>query len=871
MASTLTEHLRALPDGALAAVFSRRPDLLTPPPTDISALAARAQSRVSVARALDGLDLFSIEVLDAARLTRDPHDGDTTSLAAVLALTATAEADQVRAAVRQLEDLVILYGTDDALHIVAAVDEVSSPYPAGLGRPASQLDPAAAALAADPAALRRALLAVAPAGRAVLDRLAAGPPIGAASPETIKDVDTTVGSLVARSLLIAVADDTVELPREMAIALRRDGDLGPLHPFPPVGSGASRTAKVVDSAGTGQVMETVRHVEDLLSALSDDPAAVLRTGGLGVRDLRRIARTAGATEPAATVLLEVAAAAGLLGETDGSTYGGSGDPRFLPTLAYDQWIEATAAQRWIRLARAWLVMTRQPGLANRPGHASAATNGGAFAAGDAIAGTGATSGFGNAGPANGRSGSGVTSNGGLGAGVPSNGGSGSAPANGGSGGGRSGADRAPNVLSPELERTGAPRLRATVLELLASGGAGSTPTEDDLLAALHWRAPRRSPWQPGATDPSTADPVRWILAEAAQLGLTGLSGLTGYGRMLLDEVTAAASHDAEDDPLGLSSSSPAAPSRAAAALDKLLPPPVDHLLVQADLTVVVPGPPEPALAAELALVAEHESAGGASVYRVTPDSVRRALDAGHTAADLQNMFNRRSRTAVPQSLTYMIDDVARRHGGLRVGAAGCYLRSEDNALLIEVAADRRLSGLSLRSVAPTVLISPYLVSRVLDELRAAGYAPVQEDGGGGLVIARTRAFRAPPRRSTLSLPAFTDTGRGLTAPRLAAAVEALRRGDAAARSARRAPATLRTAGPSDSQAHTNAMAVLQQAVRDKASVWVGYVDAHGSTTSRLLRPVSIGGGYLRAQDERTDMLHTFALHRITAAVVDGER
>ena len=835
MASTLTDHLRALPDGALAAVFSRRPDLLTPPPPDVAALAARSQSRVSVARALDGLDLFTIEILDAARLTRDPNDGDTTSMAAILALTGAAEADQVRAAVRRLQDLMIVYGADEALRIVAAVDEVSSPYPAGLGRPAHLLDPSAAALATDPAALRRALLAVAPAGRAVLDRLAAGPPIGAASPETIKDIDTTVGSLVARSLLVAVSDDTVELPREIAIALRRDGDLGPLHQLPPVGSGSSRTARVVDSAGTGQVMETVRHVEDLLGVLSDDPAAVLRTGGLGVRDLRRVARAAGVTEPAATVLLEVAAAAGLLGETDGSTYGSPGEPRFLPTLAYDQWIEATAAQRWIRLARAWLVMTRQPGLANRPGNASTASNGGSF-------------------PANGA------------AGAPGNG----TTANGGSGGGRTGADRAPNVLGPELERSGAPRLRATVLELLAAGGAGSTPTEDDLLAALHWRSPRRSPWQPGAADPTTADPVRWILAEAAQLGLTGLGGLTGYGRMLLEEVTAAAMHDADDDPLGLSSSSPAAPSRAAAALDKLLPPPVDHLLVQADLTVVVPGPPEPALAAELALVAEHESAGGASVYRVTPDSVRRALDAGHTATDLQNMFTRRSRTAVPQSLTYMIDDVARRHGGLRLGAAGCYLRSEDAALLIQVAADRRLSGLSLRSVAPTVLISPYLVSRVLDELRAAGYAPVQEDGGGGLVIARTRAFRAPPRRNALSLPAFTDTGRGLTAPRLAAAVEALRRGDAAARTARRAPATIRAAGPTDSQAHTNAMAVLQQAIRDKAPVWVGYVDAHGSTTSRLLRPVSIGGGYLRAQDERTEMLHTFALHRITAAAVEAE-
>jgi hypothetical protein len=44
------------------------------------------------------------------------------------------------------------------------------------------------------------------------------------------------------------------------------------------------------------------------------------------------------------------------------------------------------------------------------------------------------------------------------------------------------------------------------------------------------------------------------------------------------------------------------------------------------------------------------------------------------------------------------------------------------------------------------------------------------------------------------------------------------------------------------------------------------VDSHGSNLSRLVRPVSLSAGYLRAEDERTETLHTFALHRITAAV-----
>jgi hypothetical protein len=558
-------------------------------------------------------------------------------------------------------------------------------------------------------------------------------------------------------------------------------------------------------------MVVVRSVEELLDALAAEPAPVLKSGGLGIRDVRRLAKAVGIDEAATALLLEISSAGGLIGETEPDS---GAEARFLPTPGYDHWRNLPIAARWLQLVRAWLGMTRQPGLAGR----------------------------------------------------------------------RDERDRLLAVMAPELERLGAPALRGAAMDVLSGAEPGAALDPDQVLDVLGWRAPRRfagpsgarpagqigaagaDDRRPAAPAPSPArDGVGWALSEAAVLGLTGMGALTGYGRLLLAEL--AADRDPDEDPLGLAG--PQGPlSAALEVLDGLLPAPVDHVLLQADLTAVLPGPAEPELAAELALVGEPEST---NVLRITADSVRRALDAGYSAADLHALFARRSRTPVPQGLTYLIDDVARRHGGLRVGSANGYLRSDDEALLVELMADRRLSHLQLRRLAPTVLVTPYTSARLLSGLREAGYSPVPEDASGAAMLVRPKSPRAPARRSPVTLRTAGDAAVRLSQPRLAGIVEQLRRADAAVRTARRPPASLRTertGSGTPAQAHIQAMAVLQQAVRDKQRVWVGYVDAHGGTAARLVRPVSVSAGYLRAEDDRTETLHTFALHRITAAVVE---
>jgi hypothetical protein len=748
----------------------------------MQALASRLNGRASVARALDGLDQFTLEVLDGLRLVRGPDGTCAVETLYAMAAEQGTDARTVQQAVQRLRDLFLLVGPDAAAKLAPAVDELTSPYPAGLGRPADELDPDVAMLVADAAGLRRALLAASPEARAVLDRLAAGPPIGAVTPATLRSGDSPVRWLVTHQLLVAVASDTVELPREIGIVLRRDsGPLGPLHPHPPENEGVVRSG--ADDAGAGQALEAVRHLDALLHALADLPATVLRSFGLGVRDLRRLARDTGTSESVAALLLEIAEAAGLL------TYSERGNEmEWLPTPAFDTWRNSALATRWVLISRTWLAMTRVVGL-------------------------------------------------------------------------RDDKDKPIAALSPDANRSTAPTVRRNTLAILVELPPGTAATADAVIDRLIWQSPRRS-GRPGAQAIARA-----TLTEAAALGVTGLDALTSYGRLLLAE----SSRTADEDPLGIRHDG-AQGERLIAAVDALLPVPVDDILVQADLTVIVPGPPEPSLAGELALVADAESRGGATVYRVTPASVRRALDAGYTAADVHGLFRRRSRTPLPQTLQYLIDDVARRHGGLRAGTAGAYLRSDDEALITEVFVDRRLVAASLRRLAPTVLTTPLSTNRLLELLRGAGYAPVPEDATGAAVLRRPTAARGPARPAP-RMGKLEDPAAQLTAPRLAGIVEQIRLGDRLARATRRSPlpkALVDADGTplSSTQAHTQAMAVLQQAMREQVRVWVGYVDAHGSLASKLVRPVSMGAGYLRAEDDRSEMMHTFALHRITSAVFD---
>jgi hypothetical protein len=404
-------------------------------------------------------------------------------------------------------------------------------------------------------------------------------------------------------------------------------------------------------------------------------------------------------------------------------------------------------------------------------------------------------------------------------------------------GSRDDRDKVVSALGPDLDRVLGPEVRRQVLDVLAAAPRGASVSAEGVEEVLSWRRPRR---------PARLrhELVGWTLREAELLGITGAGALSGPGRALLE--------------LGLDD--------AADALAPLLPEPLDHVLLQADLTAIAPGPLVADLAHALALMADVESTGGATVYRFSEASVRRALDAGRSAADLHALLAKHSRTPVPQPLSYLVDDMARRHGRIRVGAASSYIRCDDEGLLAELVADRRSAELRLRRLAPTVVVAQASGDLVLDRLRAMGYAPAAEAGDGTVLLrrpdSRRTTVRQRPPRLVLEVPAPNEK-------LLLAAVRALRAGERASNRPRGAVVAgmasggMGASGGLQRTAAAQTLEVLRSSLDSGQQLWIGYVDTHGSVTERVVDPVRLEGGYLTAYDHRYEQVHTFAVHRIT--------
>lgn len=661
-----------------------------------------------------------------------------------------AEDHLVLRALDRLLDLALAWETPTGVRALSGAADALSAHPSGGAsglRPRSP-DPD------DPATVAARLAATSPAARALLDHVDAhggeGTTGSARRTVSVEDAANPVEELIARRLLLPRDGGTLVLPGEVGLALRGGCTTRERVDDVPEVATTTRELSLVERTAAGAAFDAVRRVELLLDQWGVTPPGVLRSGGLSVRDLKATARDLHVDAAGAALLVEIAAAAGLLAEGPDA----SGNATWLPTEGFDTWSALATEERWSALVAAWRASSRVPSRV----------------------------------------------------------------------GGRDAAGKARNALSPELSSGLAEEARELALQVLAELSDGhvlATGTgAPSAVQRVGWWRPRR----PAAF----AELVVAALDEAAALGVSGAGGLPPSGRAVaVGDLAAAAKEIAAQ-----------------------LPRPVDQILLQADLTAVAPGPLETDLARRLHLIADVESRGGATVYRFTAASVRRAFDAGWSAQEVREFLSSVSQTPVPQPLDFLVDDVARTFGTVRVGHAESFLRSDDEAALASLVHHPQATSLGLRLLAPTVVISTAPLDVLLPRLRELGAAPVVEAPDGTVRVTRPDLLRARQRRGRR--PAGAVEAR--KEAQAHAVVTAIRAGD-------RATATRPPSAPATTP--SGALAALREAIEARATVVIGYVDNHGAGGERVVDPRRLEGGRLSAYDHRADDVREFAVHRIT--------
>lgn len=383
MGSPLVRWLAGLPTDDLATILARRPDALTGPGVaDLPALAARLQARDSVAAALAALPRPAIQLIEVLQAFGGPSVRRE-QLAAVVGRTP--QDPELDATLQVLAQRALVWPDGDDLRMAGALWSAFE-HPLGLGPPAGallngfpsgQLNLIADALGVPRGRTRdgtmdgvcaaladgervRALVASAPDDvRDLLMGLAQHGPVVPAPQHSARPAGVTGNTAVRwaarHGLLVWDGWQHARMPGEVAMALRGSNWRAPFDPRPPRPATVDAPTPAVAREAAAAAITAVERTSALLDAVAATPVRLLKAGGVGNRELRRLAKSVGASDLEIRLWLELAYAAGLAGVSD---------EQVLPTDGYDAWCADEPAQRLPVLLRAWRSLPAAP-LAER--------------------------------------------------------------------------------------------------------------------------------------------------------------------------------------------------------------------------------------------------------------------------------------------------------------------------------------------------------------------------------------------------------------------------------------------------------------------------------------------------------------------------
>jgi ABC-type transporter Mla MlaB component len=600
--------------------------------------------------------------------------------------------------------------------------------------------------------------------RRLLDTLELSGGIGHSA--TLDDPDRPLARMITAGLLDRVDSQTARLsPRVSAciagrVVPRPGGDFSPREDP----TAAARPDARTDATAVARVVETARLVADVLEQVGNTPVRPLNAGGVGVREIARLAKVLSLDAAVVSDTLVLCRHADLIAVglpvPAPRDVVGDGDFWCLSERGA-AYLSAPLSRRWAMLVDGWRRSPHAPWLAGDAGSTGTpATTAGA------------------------------------------------------------------HLLQDSLDAPEAAALR----EVVAAGGRVMTAEE-------LWRT------RPAVAAVTPVAAIDSVHDEGVILGLSA-DGEASSAALALATVVA--------DDTGTS-----AEDRLTAALADILPPPVGMLIIQGDMTILAPGLLDGDTEARLRTFADVESTGMASVWRVTRESMQRAVEYGETADGIEDFLASMS-PDVPQSLWYLIQDTFRTHrpdAPVIGSTAASVLTAPDEKSMAAIMDTEAAENTGLRLLSPTVAASSVQLSLIVEALEDEGVT-VNVDGGG------TGRATAAPVFSTVPDPQRPVTSFPQVADQLAGAVEGFRR---------------TRQNEDDDSGHSGdttrvndpraIMAALRHAYDAGTPVEISYVDASGSAVHEwisvvTMSPVSIigvtetGGQSLHIQPHRVAWVAT---------------
>ncbi|MCG7259151.1 MULTISPECIES: helicase-associated domain-containing protein [unclassified Corynebacterium] len=648
-----------------------------------------------------------------------------------------------------------------------------------------------------------------PRQRRLLSTLAAGGGVGhSTSLHEGADPSKPLPTLVRRGILDQLDDTTARLTGRVQQLLRGTviadpgGHFTAFTPSTATGSTVptgSSTNSRADDAGAAQAIQLIQDLGHLIEDLGRNPIVPLSSGGIGTREVNKVARRR--DEPAETTLhlLTWLAHANLIGRGR-ATPTPAGQPArdyWAPTELALDFLEASPATAWAILLLGWAGSAYAPWLVDEPDVRP-------FEAGTA------------------------------------------------------------SHAAHGLRRT-FPSLFA---DLDSLGNDAPTPQPAEIQREL-WRV------RPGEAWRTTHTAWDAVWEEAKEVGvLASLRRDTVPTRAMgaLRDVLTGSTHPAENPVADL-----------ADALAEILPTPVEQLIVQADHTIMAPGLLRPADQAMLAKFSDQESGGMASVWRMSKESVERALRAGLGAAEVEAFLEARALGGaenVPQALRYMLHDAERSLSQATAGVAQMYLSVTEPEALDRILALPDIDGLRLRKIAPTVAVSAAQLSFVTDRLEAMGVQLRLEGGQAHADAPVLSRVATPPReglRATLHSDPHSgaDEDAGADSQVIASAIEGFRRSHD---NADRADASTTGIGAgtvvgTGASQHGNTrvvhtaeemMAAISRAYSAGTIVRISYVNNEGKQTSDQVSIVMIRPSTIAVVSEISGESFTVQPHRLSS-------